>query len=96
MLVTHYTLRHNIAVQCGFDVQEWLNFPPVGNAWSSQRSAVTGLWSGAGPCKICYRSVCFSRLNTINLKHLYNVRRNFWTFLKNTLEHDFGDPDMQI
>ena len=47
----------------------------------SQWSATTGPRPGAGPCEVCYRSVCVFRINALSLKHFYNVRRNFGTFL---------------
>ena len=52
---------------------------------ADQWSATTGLRPPAGPCEVCYRSVCVFRINALNLKHFYNVRRNFRTFLNNYL-----------
>ena len=46
-----------------------------------QWSATTGPRPGAGPCEVCYRSVCVFRINALSLKHFYNARRNFGTFL---------------
>ena len=47
----------------------------------SQWSATTGPRPGAGPCEVCYRSVCVFRINALSLKHFYNVKRNIGTFL---------------
>ena len=46
-----------------------------------QWSATTGPRPGAGPCEVCCRSVCVFRINALSLKHFYNARRNFGTFL---------------
>ena len=59
--------------------------PECFNNTVQQWSATTGPRLAAGPCEVCYRSVCVFRLNALNLKHFYNIGRNFWTFLKNTL-----------
>ena len=40
--------------------------------------------------------ICVFRLNASNLKHFYNVTRNFQTFLTNTLWRASGDSMMQI
>ena len=56
-------------------------FQPVCRGTLVQWSATTGPRPGAGPCEVCYRSVCVFRINALSLKHFYNVRRNFGTFL---------------
>ena len=45
-------------------------------------NTVVGNYRVPARCRFCCRSVCVFRLNAFNLKHFYNVRRIFYTFLK--------------
>ena len=39
--------------------------------------SVVGNHRAVVPCEVCYWSVCVFGINALNLKHFYNVRRNF-------------------